>query len=68
MLYSEKEKWAFVHVPKNAGTAVEYPFTKFSNDDFMNARKRKSVKILNKSAPTHHNKWAIGRSLKNLNI
>ena len=25
MLYSEKEKWAFVHVPKNAGTAVEYP-------------------------------------------
>lgn len=66
MLYSEKEKWAFVHVPKNAGTAVEYPFTKFSNDDFINARKKKSVKILNKSAPTHHNKWSYWSQFEEL--
>jgi hypothetical protein len=58
MLYSENNKWAFVHVPKNAGTSVEYPFHKFSNPNFQNAKIEKGVKILHKGNPTHHNKWS----------
>ena len=59
MLYNKDKKWAFVHVPKNAGTAVEYPFTKYSNADFMKARKTKGVEILHKGSATHHNKWSF---------
>ena len=34
MLYSKVNNWAFIHVPKNAGTSVEAPFLRYSNPDF----------------------------------
>lgn len=57
MLYSKQNNWAFVHVPKNAGTSVEAPFTKLSKFNFREERLHFSVNVLNLKPETHHNKW-----------
>tara|TARA_R110002012_G_scaffold72261_3_gene184803 strand:+ start:10650 stop:11297 length:648 start_codon:yes stop_codon:yes gene_type:complete len=58
MLYSRVNNWAFVHVPKNAGTSVEAPFVELRNPNFERERKRYRVKALIPKLQAHHNKWS----------
>ena len=58
MLYNKDKQWAFVHVPKNAGTSIEFPFHEYSNPDFKNAKREKGVSIL-PGGEAHHNKWSF---------
>ena len=51
MLYNDSEKWAFVHVPKNAGTAITLIADKIR-------RKNKAIKWMEMGNFAHHNKWS----------
>jgi len=57
MLYSKVNTWAFVHVPKNAGTSVEAPFLRYSNPNFESERSHYQVDAFEVKPQAHHNKW-----------
>lgn len=53
MYYSEKEKWAFIHIPKNAGT------TFIQSLHGRGVHSRKIFEHLTKKGSPHHNKYAF---------
>lgn len=72
MLYSKKKKWFFVHVPKNAGTAILYPFHRevFSEEERKEVvSNRNEYDLLTLVGHHHHNKasyWLQYEELKSL--
>jgi len=52
MIYSKEGNWAFVHVPKNAGTSFVKPLRN------PKIRKALGVEFLEKGHSLHHNKWS----------
>ncbi len=72
MLYSKKREWFFVHVPKNAGTAVLWPFHRAIKSEAEREEviaNRKSYEVQTLVAGHHHNKasfWSNIPELKGL--
>lgn len=57
MIYNKDRGWYFVHVPKNAGTAIEYPFTQQGNPNgYIQERELHGIQTINPKPQTHHNK------------
>ncbi len=69
MIYSKERGWAFVHVPKNAGTCISAPYlyvrahyARLTADPkkaelVAQNRKKLGINILPFNQETHHNKW-----------
>lgn len=56
MLYSKKRGWFFVHVPKNAGTAITLTADAVRSKD-------QSIEWINKGDSVHHNKASYWKQL-----
>lgn len=69
MIYSKERKWAFVHVPKNAGTCITSPYLyvrahydRLTSDPIKaeavaEKRKELGIGVMPFDQETHHNKW-----------
>jgi len=72
MLYSKSKGWYFVHVPKNAGTAVLWPFhreVKSEREREEVIANRRNAKLESFASGHHHNKaafWSRFAELKDL--
>ena len=51
MLYNKKKGWAFVHVPKNAGTAIIQAADAMRSED-------NSIEWMDRGDSVYHNKWS----------
>lgn len=79
MIYSPNKKWYFVHVPKNAGSAILRPFCRlgkqvggndeYSQDELTANRKKCGYVVYNRNGNLNHNKashWYNHTELKDL--